>query len=618
MRPTVSTICIMVLCGLLACEKDPVSPTRDTPPEPYVVIEQPAVSTTRYASYAEVVIFRWRVPEGNQVDSVRYFGSQIVDTTGTYNPGFDMVNDLNENLWRYDDRWSQWMAVDALNNSGTFTVVGDDETLKIGRYHIFAVQARNPSGEVTRSFDEKTNIRVFLVTTFSGPYLEIYEPIIKHFRFLGRNLNAEQREFPGGVPLQLRWNADASYYGGEVTGYRYGWDIVNIAEWDAPFLPGLTSMPEVTFHYGTHMLTIEAQDQVGKITTGRIEITTVPFTMDRNLLWVDDFAAPTETVPDYSMPSERDHDDFWLGICQRTAGFDPLLDIYDCAEHNQNPPDLALLGRYKNIIWTYSRSSTAWQKIVHFVHENSIGQGTGRESNYISAFPQIGGHLWTLGRSDRDGGLAAVLDHTAQSFPLNLECEIAGPRSDCEGNRSGIYSMAYQDYCVTMLDKIKGIFRTDAGMPDRFGDQYDVLMYAYKDETDFMTAAFPGLPARLALWEEVTKPGMYFEPDTLDGPGGFTYAEIYDPEYWMMQNSVQSQPCFHSIYRMRAKEPESVLDNCTVAIWLTRYEDIVPNVSSGIALAAPSVHFGFPLWFFSRTAVDSISNVIFETWGIHK
>jgi hypothetical protein len=608
----------MVLCGLLACGEDPVAPTRDTPPEPYVLIEQPAVSTTRYASYAEVVIFRWRVPEGNQVDSVRYFWSQIVDTTGAYSPGFDMVNDLNDNLWRYDDRWSPWIAVDAPNDSGTATVIGDDEMLKVGRYHIFAVQGRSPSGEVTVSFDEKTNIRVFLVTTFSGPYLEIYEPIMKDFRFLGRNLNTEQREFPSGVPLQFRWNADATYYGGEVTGFRYGWDIVSIAEWDTPFLPGLVSMPEITFHYGTHILTVEARDQVGKITTGRIEITTVPFPMDRNLLWVDDFDAPSETVPDYSMPSENEHDDFWLGICGRAVDFDPLRDTYDCTENNRKSPDLDHIGRYKNIIWTYSRSNTVWQKIVYFTHENSVGQVTGRESNYISAFLQKGGHLWTLGRSDREGGLAAVLDRTAQSFPLNLACEITGPRSDCDDGRSGTHSMAFQDYCVTMLDKIKGVFRTDAGMPDRFGDQHDVLMYAYKDETDFKTANFPRLPDTLTLREEVTGPGMYFEPDTLDGPGGFTYVEIYDPEYWMVQTSVQSQPCFHPIYRMRTKEPESALDDCTVAIWLTGYEEIVPDVSSGIALAAPSVHFGFPLWFFSRTAADSIGTVIFETWGIHK
>jgi len=70
------------------------------------------------------------------------------------------------------------------------------------------------------------------------------------------------------------------------------------------------------------------------------------------------------------------------------------------------------------------------------------------------------------------------------------------------------------------------------------------------------------------------------------------------------------------MYRFRAMNEASVLNDCTVAIWVTRYDDIVPDVSGGIALAAPSFHFGFPLWFFRREAVDSIADVIFAEWGI--
>ena len=34
------------------------------------------------------------------------------------------------------------------------------------------------------------------------------------------------------------------------------------------------------------------------------------------------------------------------------------------------------------------------------------------------------------------------------------------------------------------------------------------------------------------------------------------------------------------------------------------------------AVGAPSVHFGFPLWFFNRAQVDSIADVIFDEWQI--
>jgi hypothetical protein len=98
--------------------------------------------------------------------------------------------------------------------------------------------------------------------------------------------------------------------------------------------------------------------------------------------------------------------------------------------------------------------------------------------------------------------------------------------------------------------------------------------------------------------------------------GGMPYVEVYDPEYWMIERSVPNQTCFHPIYRMRARDPASALERGTVAVWITRYEQTAPDVAAGTAVAAPSVHFGFPLWFIEPAAVDGIATVIFEEWGI--
>ena len=84
----------------------------------------------------------------------------------------------------------------------------------------------------------------------------------------------------------------------------------------------------------------------------------------------------------------------------------------------------------------------------------------------------------------------------------------------------------------------------------------------------------------------------------------------------MNHKNTYSQPCFHPIYRMKAKNDESVLNDCAIALWITRYEDIVPDVTAGQAVAAPSFHFGFPLWFFARSQVDSIVQVVFDEWEI--
>ncbi|HUV35702.1 MAG TPA: hypothetical protein VMX58_02050, partial [Patescibacteria group bacterium] len=99
-------------------------------------------------------------------------------------------------------------------------------------------------------------------------------------------------------------------------------------------------------------------------------------------------------------------------------------------------------------------------------------------------------------------------------------------------------------------------------------------------------------------------------------PGGLTYVEIYDPDYYMEFKIVESQPCFHPMFRMKARSSLSVLNDCAVAIWITKYEDIVPQVKGGTPVAARSVHFGFPLWFFKRAQVSQIVEVVFEEWGI--
>jgi hypothetical protein len=410
-----------------------------------------------------------------------------------------------------------------------------------------------------------------------------------------------------------------SDYSGELVGYRYAWDVLDPGAWDAPFTLGLTEAPEVLFYAGVHTLFVEVIDIAGTRSLGRVSVNIVPFPMDRNLLFVDDYYSQDAPVLDYREPTESAHDAFWLRLCSQAERFDPARDVYDCAENGRYPPELDLIARYKNIIWTYSASNSSWSKLVSFTPESRIGKASAYLINYLSMFFMKGGHLWTLGQATRSGGgLAASLPLDAQSFPMNLKCEIAGNRDDCNGDRSGVNSMPYRDYCVTMLDKVDGILRTGDGMPLRIRDQCDCMAYALRDDSDPLTASHPGMPERLDLWEEVTKPGRYFNPNDTLGPGGLTDVEIYDPEYWMDWSAAYSQLCFHPLYRMRAKADSSALNDCTVAIWVTKYEHVVPEVSSGIAVPAPSFHFGFPLWFFRRSSVDSIVQVVFDEWGIRE
>ena len=616
MRRTTPFVVVVVLAvmilGPTGC-KNPYCPSTE---EPYVVIDSPPPSNV----LPQVVKFTWHSGLEEDPKAVRYFVSLLVDTLGNYNPGFDIVRDLNEHPERYEDKWSEPILYRAPDGSGQMAIIGDDEELNINMVHYFVVQAIDRCGQVTETFTRDVNLRQYIVSATMGPILQVTESYLGFFRFLGgyetMNPSLVKVDLPTGMPLNFSWRADASLYGGEIACYRYGWDIADLndpSHWSTDCIPGLTSAPERRFYSGVHTFFVEAMDNLGSSVLGGIQFSIVPFPMERNLLWVDDFYSTDFTQIDYSMPTETEHDDFWLGICSKAEGFVPNNDVFDTRTSAFNPPDLLKIGQYKNIIWTYGANKDygAWDNIVQFTPESSVGIGTAHHVNYLPMFLAKGGHLWTLGRSDMAGGLAAVLPPYAMEFPINLKCEMTGTRIGCDGDQSGIHSMPYRDYCVTVLDKVVGFFRSDPLMPPRSVDR-DAMYYAYKDDTYGYNISYPHLPEELRLWSEVSAPGRYFDPQVR----GFTYVELYDPSYWLDLTAVQSQDCFAPMYRMRSRNSLSAVNNTTVALWLTKYEDIVPDVVSGIAAPARSVHFGVPLWFFNRTAVDQIADVIFDEWGI--
>ncbi len=607
---TVSAACLSIWTG---CGDDTVGPGI-TPPQPSFVIVYPPYRTAT-ASYSRYTRFAWQPSGENAPVYSRYLWSEVTDTLGVYNPAFDFVKDLNENPRRYDDMWSPWLRIEGGGPGALGTVLGDNETLATGRYHFIAVQGKDHSDNVTTVFDRTTSVRHFLVKPVSGPYLRVYEPLLGGFRYIGNTMNPSYKKLPAGVELRFRWSADASQYSGELEGYRYGWDIPDISAWNAPFVAGETETPVTAFNSGTHTLFIQAADRAGYRSLARIIIKIVDWPMERDLMWVDDFNSVNSPIPNYSWPPEYEHDAFWLSVCSRAPGFDPAVDVYECSR-DFSAPGMERAGNYRNIIWTFSRGNDIWSTLVRFTPESLIGEATSSETNLISVFLRKGGHLWTLGRSDFNGGLAAVTAAGTAAFPLDIECEIAGARADCDGDRSGRESMPYRDYCVTMLDKVVGNIRQDEYMPYRSVSHFDVMKYAQRDDDDPVTASHPGLPARLDLRAEVTAEGSFFCTDSSSTPGGFTYVEVYDPSYWMEKKMKIPQSCFHPVYRMRAGSEYSALDRCAVAIWITEFENIAAGTADGAAVAAPSVHFGFPLWFFRKSSVDSIADVIFAKWGI--
>jgi hypothetical protein len=601
---------------------------------PYVEITMPRapVPVTKVAELGRVIKFEWvgrdpiDSPENlKDPDSVRYMYHRVDSPGGGYDPLFDIIGDLNKNPWRYEENWSPWIWYRAADDSGRSTRLGDEEILEVGSSHIFAVQAKDEAGAVTAIFDRRNNIRQFIVSVTAVPYLTITEPFLGGFRFIGTNLRPEKRDVPPGIQLNFRWRANAEDYGGEIVCYQYGWDVADLndpSDWDSDCSPYVLTCAAKWFS-GVHTLFVRVVDNSGSESLGQIEINIIPFTMERNLLWIDDFPSTNFSQKDYTIPTESgdplSHDVFWLGHCQRAIGFDKDRDVYDVYYGNGGVvPKITLIAKYKNIIWSYASdvNKQVWDNVVKFTAESAIGSSR-ISVNFLSLFLSKGGHLITEGNSERANGLAASL-HVQQPFPMNLKCETTGNQEGCEGDTSGVNCYPYKDYCITMLDKIVGAIRTTTGMPLRRVRNYDCMFPGARLSSDVWNTTVPGMPATLDLWEEVVKAGRFFDPAAADPyPGGFTLVEIYDPTYWMRRNLImRSQGCFHPMYLMQAKNTSSGLHNQAVALWVTKYADILPEVTEGIAVAAPSAHFGFELWYFNRAQGTAIINAIFAKWGL--
>ncbi len=573
--------------------------------------------------YSTVISFCWTgsdpvdSPTNTQdPDSIRYMWSLDVDPrTGLVPYNWNIIADMNEHPEMYEEMWGPWIWYRAGGDSGRSTILGDDEILVINERHIFAVQAKDEAGAVTAVFVENANVRKFRVTWKAGPGLTISEPFLGSFRFVGTNLNAILKELPPGVPLNFKWEATAAEYGAEIVGYRYGWDVSDInnpTDWAVPLGPYKTA-PTKTLYAGTHSFLVESRDNSTKVTRGEIIIEIIPFSMERNLFFVDDFASDNVVKPLKQLPTETELDNFWLDICSRTVDFRSDRDIYDVAQYNGLLPKIRTVGKYKNIIWDYSPSTArAWRQIILYIPESQINQGTTIAINYLSIFLAKGGHLLTCGMVDRGGGGLTDAFPIMPLLPAVIKYDMALLASDT----SAVNSMPYKDYCVRIVDKVDGQFYSGDEMAPNIRRDIarDAMRYAYVDPTaEALKPEYTAFPDSLDLWSEITKPGLFFDPQVR----GFTYVEVYDPQYWMDFKLIPFHlGCYQPLYRMKSRNSLSPLQNQTVALVLKKYGNIEPEVSEGVAVAANSFHFGFPLWFFDRGDINKIFDVIFTEWEI--
>ncbi len=243
-------------------------------------------------------------------------------------------------------------------------------------------------------------------------------------------------QIPASSNVTFTWEADASRYGGRITGYSYGLDLLDPFGNDPGWSPESATSTRTTLRFDLppdgrteeHVFYVRARDDVGTTIIADLTLVVVPLSRDRDILYVDDFgpdvrgSAPSDCVPpppageispSSDFPHDQCHDQYIqdrIGDALVALGHpDWVVDRYEPLDSRTGiltsrsqveidsttysywvytgPVTLEVLARYKTVIWN-TRSEGTTQ--LYRMHQEG-------EDNYFAVFLESGGSTLLMG-----------------------------------------------------------------------------------------------------------------------------------------------------------------------------------------------------------------------------
>jgi hypothetical protein len=196
-------------------------------------------------------------------------------------------------------------------------------------------------------------------------------------------------------------------------------------------------------------------------------------------------------------------------------------------------------------------------------------------------------------------------------FKYELEGDQDGSYEDQMDDPVGSHSFACREMCLDVLD----IAYTSFGWlrdPDENGCGVDHIRTVDPlgeglRECMPVDANFP----LLTLRPEVSLPGQAYAEDRMG-----LNSELYNPPYFVCGSlPYWPEECFEPIYGHGCLNINSVIYLAPVAAWSSRYADIVPETSGGVA--ARSAVWGFAPFYFEPAAVrQALEVILFDEWRL--
>lgn len=303
-----------------------------------------------------------------------------------------------------DPGWSDWKPYrdDILDRTETFTLVPDLDGIENRSHYLFAIQAQDTAGAVSLDLTYNRTVHNVYVDTTRTPELIVRE------EFLGESSDSGIRgykyfDIAQGQRLELEWIGTASSYGGQIAGYRYGWDVDPDDDQD----PKWSSFGNTPEHRGTakewdsglHTIYIECLDTSNQRTLVRWEVSVVPIPLKEErsqLLLIDD-------VLDYNSdawpsaigrPLDNDiyRDAFWDEVLDGPGGvykFETLTHTLD-THYQQDDLTYRLVVNYNVLLWTTKMGND------NYLH-NTFDPRAGRVFNWLESYMNDVGNLFMAG-----------------------------------------------------------------------------------------------------------------------------------------------------------------------------------------------------------------------------
>ncbi len=611
------------------------------------------------ADMPPISTFRWTATDWidgddteQEPDSVQW---AMISTRAYDNDYVKTINHLRSPESAED--WYPWVWYRAPLDSGKSWTT---PPLDFGNY-VFAIRAKDEAGAVTPILEEPVNVRrIKIAARVAGPTFLLQNVFVGRILASSCDYPVTIADIAAGVKMSFSMSACARDYGGTVVGYRYGWDIIDPNDpdqWEidyTPFVGSVANTPARDYDFGTHTFTAEVIDNSGFCSRIEVKVNIVRFSGERNVLVVDDFRADEAAAAGWvasrgGLPSDAEHDAFWLDMVSNVDRFDPTRDMLATSLDREIP--LTTIAAYKNLIWSvYGNVSTnelsdlpSLYAYIQYKSKSIVdtpdaacealpGGGGKVLPNALALAMQAGVHVLIAGTHPVQNVMPRGTNNNVllrwPLLPLH-ELEPGASQFGTEptflNSRPGDQGFAFRELCLDAIDF--GWLTTQRGRILGTGNNRRYCAVTgwrtlsnsianLRDHTMRSAHALDPSFASLALRSEAAGPGMYYNASSqgID-------AEVYNPEYFRAGAAcafVPAEPpdCFEPIYGLVCLDAAERTYDQPVAFWSGAFADVVIEDAPG-AVGARSVVFGFPPVFFEPAQVKpAMEFILFDEWQV--